>query len=67
MTKGLNANADTASFRRRVDMLRAEIAAAQKKERGVRAAILSRQTTLNRLEAQLALRGECSAARSCHE
>ncbi|HKB89651.1 MAG TPA: hypothetical protein VKC60_03925 [Opitutaceae bacterium] len=42
-----------ASLQRRVENLRVEITAAQEKERRIREAILSRRTTLNRLEAQL--------------
>lgn len=51
------------NLRRRVEALRAEIAAAQAKIPRTREAIRIRQQTLSRLEAQLALDGESRPAR----
>jgi hypothetical protein len=50
----------------RVVALRADIASALEKERRLTESIRVRQTTLNRLQVQLALNGDVGAARSAH-
>lgn len=50
----------------RIASLRAEIAAAERKQHGIKDAITSRLKTLNRLQAQLALR-ECGLAFTTNE
>jgi hypothetical protein len=51
---------------RRIAALRADLTAAREKERRLRDSIQMRQTTLNRLQTQLAYGGGCDVAHSGH-
>ncbi len=51
----------------RIAALRADLAAAREKERRLRHSIATRETTLNRLQVQLALGGGSGAARAGHD
>jgi len=55
-----------ADLRRRIDVLRVDLAQAERKATRVQVAIAARRTTLNRLLAQLAM-SEAAAARDDHE
>jgi septal ring factor EnvC (AmiA/AmiB activator) len=50
----------------RIAALRADLTAAREKERRLRASVESREKALNRLQTQLALRGDHGAAHADH-
>jgi hypothetical protein len=60
-------SASRSTLRDRAQSLLAEISAARRKEHRLKLAIKSRQETLNRLEAQIALSGEIGPVRPTDE
>lgn len=61
-----NPGADPVAIRRRIELLRADVMAAERKRAGIAMAIQSRREALRRLEAQLAL-GSCAPTPPRHE